>query len=243
MTIRAAVAHLDQIGSVDPAWAPAWRSIRHHFGIESFGVNAAVEDPPGWLVVGHTEADTGDEELYLVLRGTARFTVDEAVFDAPAGTLVLPEIEAFRAAQALDPGTVLLFAGGRPGARYVPPDWDGGGAPDPDKSGYRPRTGRTGGYRRMDVQDMPSDPAHLGIRSLRIDAVTADSGEVAIDATTGHGDGTLYLVAEGGARLTVGGETIVAPPLTFVHVPAGSPVHAVATAPRTLVYALEGEAP
>ncbi len=241
MTIRAAVAHLDQIGSVDPAWAPAWRSIRHHFGIESFGVNAAGDDPPGWLVVGHTETDTGDEELYIVLRGRARFTVDEAVFDATADTLVLPEIEAFRAAQALDPGTVLLFAGGRPGARYVPPDWDGGGAPDPDKSGYRPRTGRADGYRCVHVRGVPSDPAHLGSRSLRVDAVTADTGHVAIDTSTGAGDGTLYVVAEGGARLTAGGETIEAPPLTFVHVRAGVAVHAVASAPRTLVYALRAD--
>jgi hypothetical protein len=242
MTIRPAVAHLDQIGSVDPAWAPAWRSIRHHFGIASFGVNAAVDDPPGWLVVGHTEADTGDEELYVVLRGTARFTVDEAVFDAPAGTLVVPEIEAFRAAQALAPGTVLLFAGGRPGARYVAPDWDGGGAPDPDKSGYRRRPGRTDGYRCLDVRGAPSDPVHLGMRSLRVDVLAAGTGEVAIDATTLTGGGTLYAVAEGGVRMTVGAETIDAPPLTFVHVPAGLPVSAVATAPGTLVYALDGEA-
>lgn len=60
--------------------------------------------------------DVGHEELYVVVRGHARFTIDGEDLDAPAGTLVfLPEPEAKRVATALEDGTIVMAVGGAVG--------------------------------------------------------------------------------------------------------------------------------
>ena len=56
------------------------------------------------------------EELYVVLTGRARFTIDGADHDAAAGTLVfIPDPESRRSAVALEDGTSALAIGGRVG--------------------------------------------------------------------------------------------------------------------------------
>src|SRR3954471_18967277 len=71
------------------------KPVRRHLGIEAFGANARVARAAGEvLVMPHDEraggpfGTDGHEELYVVLRGRATFTVDGRDVDAPAGTLV-----------------------------------------------------------------------------------------------------------------------------------------------------------
>jgi len=89
---RYAVAHLDNLDSFPVAHGLEWHPIRRRFGIRSFGVNAYTAEKPGdWVVEEHKEG-SGHEELYLVVRGRARFTLDGEERDAPAGTIVfLPD--------------------------------------------------------------------------------------------------------------------------------------------------------
>ncbi len=51
------------------------------------------------MIEPHREPD-GTEELYVVLRGTARFTLGDESFDAPVGTLVHAPPDTFREATA-----------------------------------------------------------------------------------------------------------------------------------------------
>ena len=70
------VVHLDQIPLVDDGRVPM-RIVRHHLGIRAFGINAFVANEAGKPAINeHDEADSGHEELYLVLSGHALFTVD-----------------------------------------------------------------------------------------------------------------------------------------------------------------------
>src|SRR4051795_8919575 len=69
--------------------------VRRHLGIEAFGANARVAAAAGeGLVMAHDEGGGGPdrtgghEELYVVLRGRATFTLDGEQVDAPAGTLL-----------------------------------------------------------------------------------------------------------------------------------------------------------
>jgi hypothetical protein len=65
------------------------------------------------------------EELYVVLRGRARFVVDGEAHDAPAGTLVaVLDPAAVREAVAEEEGTVVLAVGARPGVAFEPSPWE-----------------------------------------------------------------------------------------------------------------------
>jgi tetratricopeptide (TPR) repeat protein len=106
-----------------------WKPVRRTLGIGAFGINAYVADAGQEVVEEHDEVSSsgagGHEELYVVLRGHARFTVDGEDVDAPAGTLVfLPEPEARRAARALQDGTMVLAVGGDPEAPYAVSAWE-----------------------------------------------------------------------------------------------------------------------
>jgi hypothetical protein len=109
--------------------SPRWASIRRHFGIESFGVNAWTSKEAGQTVIGeHDEVSgsaAGHEELYVVMSGKATFTVDDETVDAPAGTLVLVrDPAAKRKAVADEEGTTILAMGAKPGEVFTPSNWE-----------------------------------------------------------------------------------------------------------------------
>jgi mannose-6-phosphate isomerase-like protein (cupin superfamily) len=96
---------------------PAWKPIRHVFGLAAFGINAYIARATGDTLAGeHDERESGHEELYLVTAGRARFVLDGEELLAEAGTVVaVPDPSVRRAASALEPGTRLLAIGSRPG--------------------------------------------------------------------------------------------------------------------------------
>jgi tetratricopeptide (TPR) repeat protein len=107
---------------------PDRRAVRQELGIRSFGVNAFTADAGALVVEEHDEVGPNagrHEELYVVQRGHARFTVDGEEIDAPAGTLVfVDDPTSRRAARATEDGTVVLVIGGTPGQAYTPSAWD-----------------------------------------------------------------------------------------------------------------------
>ena len=109
----------------DPDFGRRWRSIRRHFGIRAFGINAQEAAAGHHLIVRHDELELGEqEELYVILRGRARFTCDAAEVDLGPGDLIHVAPEVTRHAVALETPTVVLMIGGTPGAPYSVPDWD-----------------------------------------------------------------------------------------------------------------------
>ena len=120
------VAHLDELDRLPVDQGLEWRPIRRRFGIRAFGVNAYTAEKPGdWVVEEHTEKQFGHEELYFVVGGHARFTLDGEEVDAPAGTLVFisdPAVK--RAAVSEKDGTVVLAVGGKPGEAFTPSGWE-----------------------------------------------------------------------------------------------------------------------
>jgi tetratricopeptide (TPR) repeat protein len=103
--------------------------IRIPLGISSFGVNAYSNSSAGGRVIEeHDELGAGagrHEELYFVVSGRARFTLDGAETDAPAGTLVFVRDPAVsRGAVAEEAGTTVLVVGGIPGRAFQPSPWE-----------------------------------------------------------------------------------------------------------------------
>ena len=123
---RFAVTHLDEIEEISDGRCPS-RPIRLHFGITSFGVNAWTARQTGDRIINeHDEVELGDgqEELYLVQRGRARFELDGEWVDAPAGALVFVGPGVKRTAFAEEPGTTIIAVGGTPGRAYEPAGYE-----------------------------------------------------------------------------------------------------------------------
>ena len=114
----------------DEAELPSWKPVRRHLGIEAFGTNAYVAAEAGEVVIErHDELpDPGQpahQELYLVLAGRARFTVDGSSFDVdPGGIVFIDDPQLMREATAIEPQTVVFAVGGPPEAVFVPSEWE-----------------------------------------------------------------------------------------------------------------------
>jgi len=103
----------------DTGFGAGWRSIRHFFGISGFGVNASEAAAGDELVVPHDELEFGgQEELYLVLRGRARFVCDGEEVELDEGDLLYVRPDVTREARALETPTLLFMVGGVPGEPY-----------------------------------------------------------------------------------------------------------------------------
>jgi hypothetical protein len=119
------VLSLDDLDRFPVAEGLEWRPIRRRLGIRAFGTNAYTSSHVGgWVVEEHAEG-SGHEEMYLVVSGRARFTLDGEELDAPAGTIVfLPEHDVRRKAVAEEEGTTVLAVGGWPDKPFAPSAWE-----------------------------------------------------------------------------------------------------------------------
>ena len=80
------VTKVDELQDIAYRQDTHMRPVRHHLGITAFGTNAWTANAGDRLLPEHRE-DEGTEELYVVLRGRARFEIDGDRVDAPVGTL------------------------------------------------------------------------------------------------------------------------------------------------------------
>jgi len=121
-----AVAQIDEIEPIDDGRVPT-QPVRHHLGIQAFGTNAFTGKKAGdRLINEHDESAEYDrhEELYVVVRGHARFEVGDDTVDAPQGTLVFVQPDLKRTAFAEEAGTTLLAIGAAAGQAYEPGGWE-----------------------------------------------------------------------------------------------------------------------
>jgi mannose-6-phosphate isomerase-like protein (cupin superfamily) len=106
-----------------------WATVRHHLGISAFGVNAWTADEAGKEIIEeHDELGRRagkHEELYVVVKGAATFTVDGETVEAQAGTFVfVRDPAAKRKAVATEGETTVLVIGGPPGKAFEPSQWE-----------------------------------------------------------------------------------------------------------------------
>ena len=64
-----------------------WQLVRRGLGVESFGLNV-VEIEQGYSIPEHDESERDQEEVFVVLEGSAVMVVDGEEHPAPAGTFV-----------------------------------------------------------------------------------------------------------------------------------------------------------
>ncbi len=121
MSYRA--VQLEDIEEVHDGRCP-WRGVRHHLGIQAFGVNSwTARDAGDRIINEHSEIDD-QEELYVVLKGRATFELGDDKVDAPKGTLIFAEPGLRRTAFAEEAGTTILVVGGWAGKPFEVFGWE-----------------------------------------------------------------------------------------------------------------------
>ena len=118
------VATVDELQDIAYRQDTHMRPVRHHLGITAFGTNAWTAAKEGDRLMPEHAEDEGTEELYVVLRGRARFEIDGESVDAPEGTLVFVPPETTRTAFAQEAETTVLAIGSRVGRPYEAGGWE-----------------------------------------------------------------------------------------------------------------------
>jgi mannose-6-phosphate isomerase-like protein (cupin superfamily) len=118
------IARIEAIEPIDYRQDTHMHPVRHHFGISAFGTNAWTGENVGDRLMPEHEEDPGSEELYVVLRGRARFEIGGETVDAPEGTLLFVRPETNRTAFAEEAGTQVLAVGSTVGEAYHGGGWE-----------------------------------------------------------------------------------------------------------------------
>lgn len=120
------IVALDEIPRASEPCDPSldWRPVRDHLGITAFGVNAFLGAQPGERVVERHDEEGGHEELYVVVRGAARFVLDDAEHEVPAGSVVHVAPGTLREAFATQADTAVLVVGAAPDKPFEVSEWE-----------------------------------------------------------------------------------------------------------------------
>ena len=114
------------IDELPALWDGFARLVGAGLDITAFGVNV-MELPPDYATEAHDEADTGQQELYVALRGSGAVVAGERRLALDAEHLVRVDAGVDRVLTSGPEGLRVLCVGGVPGAAYAAPDWTSAG--------------------------------------------------------------------------------------------------------------------
>lgn len=99
--------------------AGRWQALNGPLGVTTFGVNAVVIDPGEEIDIEHDEAESGHQEVYVVVSGRAAFRLGERDIEAGPGDVVaVADAAETRSYRALEAGTRIVCFGAGPGAEH-----------------------------------------------------------------------------------------------------------------------------
>jgi mannose-6-phosphate isomerase-like protein (cupin superfamily) len=120
-----------KISEMEAAFGGGMRRARAELGVNSFGMQIE-EFPPNFdQYPDHSHSDDGQEEVYVVLRGTAEIEVEGERIALDPETIVRVGPGVSRRIFAGPEGVRVLALGGVAGKAYEPPEFSKLGAADP----------------------------------------------------------------------------------------------------------------
>ena len=122
-TASYAVCTVDELPQL---WEGAVKLVRVGLGISAFGANI-LDLPPNYTTESHDEADTGQQELYVALRGSGRVLIGDQGLIIDEEHLVRVDAGVSRVLASGEEGLRVLCVGSTPDAPYSPPAWSRGG--------------------------------------------------------------------------------------------------------------------
>jgi uncharacterized cupin superfamily protein len=118
------VKHIDELPGYEGQFLYAGRAL----GVTAWGMNV-LKLPPGWAdYPEHDELRTGQEEVYVVLSGSATLHAGGKQWSLKAGSLARVAPAEKRKIVPGSEGVVILAVGGTPGKAYTLPEWAKGKA-------------------------------------------------------------------------------------------------------------------
>lgn len=118
-----AIGHRDEFESMEGSGECTWLLARKALGTSAFGFNL-VEIGPGGQIPEHTEAESGQVELYAILDGEAVLGIEGEDHSAPAGTFVSIEPPVSRTIfNRSDTPVTAMLIGVKPEGGYEPTSW------------------------------------------------------------------------------------------------------------------------
>jgi mannose-6-phosphate isomerase-like protein (cupin superfamily) len=97
----------------------AVRFVRRRLRATAFGINW-YELRPGQIGREHDESDTGQEEVYVTVRGSGTMRIDEEEVELRPGTFVRVDPDSVRVPRAGDDGLTFIAVGAPPDRIYEP---------------------------------------------------------------------------------------------------------------------------
>ena len=118
---RAAIAG-SAIEDLPQLWDGFAKLVRTGLDITAFGVQI-MDLPPDYATKSHDESETGQQELYVALRGSGSVDIGEERLPLDPEHLVKVDAGTPRVLSSGPDGLRVLCVGGVPGAAYEPPEW------------------------------------------------------------------------------------------------------------------------
>ena len=112
------------IDDLPQIWDGFAKLVRAGLDISAFGVQI-MDLPPDYTTSSHDESDTGQQELYVALRGSGAVVAGDASLPLDGEHLVRVDAGVDRVLASGPEGLRVLCVGGVPGEPYVPPEWTG----------------------------------------------------------------------------------------------------------------------
>ena len=120
-----------KIDDMEAIYSGGFKRARAELGVESFGMQVIDMPPAFGDYPEHDHAETAQEEVYVVLRGSAEVDVDGERVPIDTETLIRVGPGAKRKIYPGDQGVRLLALGGTKGKPYEAGEFTQLGAPDP----------------------------------------------------------------------------------------------------------------
>ncbi len=115
------IAH-SAIEDLPQIWDGFAKLVRSGLGITAFGAQI-MDLPPDYATKSHDEAESGQQELYVALRGSGAVVSGEERFPLDPEHLVRVNAGIDRVLTSGPEGLRVLCIGGVPGGAYVAPEW------------------------------------------------------------------------------------------------------------------------
>jgi mannose-6-phosphate isomerase-like protein (cupin superfamily) len=112
-----------RIDEMDTAFGGGMRLARAALGVSSFGIQVEEFPPDFDQYPEHSHAEDGQEEVYVVLRGSAEIEIDGQRIPLDTETIVRVGPGARRRIIPGPQGVRILALGAVPGGVYEPPDF------------------------------------------------------------------------------------------------------------------------
>jgi mannose-6-phosphate isomerase-like protein (cupin superfamily) len=114
------------IDELPTLWEGFAKLVRAGLDIAAFGANI-MDLPPEYSTKAHDERESGQQELYVALRGSGSVEVEGERLPLDADHLVRVDAGTSRVLSSGPDGLRVLCIGGVPGRAYEPPAWSSDG--------------------------------------------------------------------------------------------------------------------